>query len=101
VFDDEDGSAGDGFRLVRESRMRGRWTELGARDGQLNIERGAGCGPRLEPDAAAMLLHDRVRDRQAETGSLAHFLRREKRVEDLRLDFVRNSRAIVVDFEDD
>ena len=47
-----------------------------------------------------MFLHDGVRDRQAETGTLANFFRREERVEDLRLQFVRDARAIVVDLED-
>ena len=37
-----------------------------------------------------MLLHDRVGDRQAEPGALADFLRREERVEDLRLQVVGN-----------
>ena len=48
-----------------------------------------------------MLLDDRVRDRQAETGPFADFLRREKRIEDLRLQLVGNARAVVVDLEDD
>ena len=59
------------------------------------------CRTRLEPDAAAVLLHDRVGDRQAEAGALADFLRREERIEDLRLQIVGNARAVVVDFEDD
>ena len=48
-----------------------------------------------------MLLHDRVRDGQAEAGALADFLRREERIEDLRLHLVGNARAVVVDLEDD
>jgi hypothetical protein len=48
-----------------------------------------------------MFLDDRVGDRQPQTRSLADFFRREKRIEDLRLDLLRNSRAVIVDFEND
>ena len=46
-----------------------------------------------------MLLHDRVGDRQPEAGALADLLRREERIEDLRLQLVGNARAVVVDLE--
>ncbi len=46
-----------------------------------------------------MLLHDGIGDRQPEPGPLADLFRREKRVEDLRLKIVRNSRSVVVDLE--
>ena len=54
-----------------------------------------------QSDPAAVLLDDRVRDGQAQAGALADFLRREKRVEDLRLQFLRDPRTVVVDLEDD
>ena len=52
-------------------------------------------------DAAAVLLHDRVGDRQPEARALADLLRREERIEDLRLHLFRNPGPIVVDLEDD
>ena len=58
-----------------------------------------GLRVRLEPDAAAVLLHDRVGDGQAKAGALADFLRREKRIEDLALPLFRNPRPIVIDLE--
>ena len=48
-----------------------------------------------------MLLHDRIGHRQAEARALADLFRRKKRIEDLRLQIFRNSRAIVIDFEED
>ena len=47
-----------------------------------------------------MLLHDRVCDGQAEASAFADFLGREKRIEDLRLQFVGDARPIVVDLEE-
>ena len=46
-----------------------------------------------------MLLRDRVGDGEAEAGPFADFLRREERVEDLRLRVAWNARSIVGDFE--
>src|SRR5258706_403206 len=57
--------------------------------------------PGLEPDTSTMLLDDGVRDGQAKTGALADFLRREKRIEDFRLDLLGNAWTVVVDLEDD
>ena len=48
-----------------------------------------------------MFLDDRIRDGQAESGSLANVLRREKRVEDFRLNLLRDPRPIVIDLEHD
>ncbi len=56
---------------------------------------------RANPDPPAVLLDDRVGDGQAQAGSLAHFLRREERVEDLRPRLLRYPRPIVVHLEDD
>ena len=85
---------------LRRSR-RGERRERRAADGQLHVERGARRGPRFQADAPAVLLHDGVRDGQPEARALAHFFRREEGVEDLRLHVRRDSRAIVVDLEDD
>ena len=68
---------------------------------QLDVERRADVRTRLEPDAPAVLLHDRVGHGQPETGALADLLRREERIEDLRLQLVGNARPVVVDFEHD
>jgi len=59
----------------------------------------AGDRTRLEPDAPAVFLDDGVGDREAQTGALAHFLRREERVEDAALLLDRNARTIVIDLE--
>jgi len=47
-----------------------------------------------------MFLHDRVRHREAQPGALADFLGREKRVEDLGLEILRDTRPVIVDFDD-
>ena len=83
------------------ARLSGVGGSLRSSDRQLDVERRAAIRPRLETDAAAVLLHDRVGDRQAEPGALADFLRREERVEDLRLQIVGDSGAVVVDLEHD
>ena len=46
-----------------------------------------------------MLLNDRVGDSQPEPGTLADFLGREERIEDLRLQLLWDPRPIVVDLE--
>ena len=48
-----------------------------------------------------MLLHDRVRDRQAESRALSDLLRREEGIEDPGLHVLRHARPIVVHLEDD
>jgi hypothetical protein len=48
-----------------------------------------------------MLLNDGVRDRQAEPRTLSDLLRREERIEDLRLQFLGYPGAVVVDLEHD
>ena len=102
VFDDQHRRARRPRRPAPASRAAaGAGGSLPPRHRQLHEERRAASRPRLEPDAPAVLLHDRVGDGQAEAGALADFLRREERVEDLRLHVVRNARAVVVDLEDD
>ena len=49
----------------------------------------------------AVFLDDGVGNRKPEAGPLANLLRRKKRVEDLWLYFLRNSRSIVIDLEHD
>ena len=84
-------------RLLR--RSRGRRIQVLTRDRQLDEERRALAFLRRQPDAAAVFLHDRVGDGEAEPGALADFLRREERIEHLALTLLRNARAIVIDFE--
>src|SRR5439155_23873418 len=101
VLDDEDRRTRDGLGGAVELRARDRRRpELAAADRQLHVERRAGIGARLEAEPPSVLLHDRVRHRQAEAGALSDFLRREKRIEDLRLQILRNAGTVVVDLED-
>src|SRR5262245_15160781 len=72
-----------------------------AADGQLDEERRASSQARSEANSPAVLLDDRVGDRQPEPGSLSDLLRREERIENLRLQIIRNAGTIVVDFEND
>src|SRR5678816_4147818 len=48
-----------------------------------------------------MLMDDRVSNRQAEAGPLPDLFRREERVENLRLQIIRNTGTVVIDLEDD
>ena len=65
IFHDEHRRASDRRRLRRTAFADdGRRRQLASADGQLDVERRAGAGPRLEPDPAAVLLHDRVGDGQ-------------------------------------
>ena len=52
-------------------------------------------------DRSAQLLDDAVRDRQSESGPLAHLLRGEERVEDTRQRVRRNAGAAITDCDAD
>ena len=83
VFDHQHAQSLERFerdRLLRRS-CRGRVQVL-TRYRQLDEERRTLALLRREPDTAAVLLHDRVGDGEAEAGALADFLRREERIED-------------------
>ena len=82
-------------------RPRQRRLERAGAGRQLHRERRAALRLRLERDAAAVLLDDRVGDRQPEAGALADLLGGEERIEDLRLHVFRHARPIVVDLEHD
>src|SRR4029079_19690838 len=84
-------------RLLAE---RGRLEEAGgfrAGHRKLHEERRALSLMRFEPYSAAVLLDDGKRHPQPEYRTFAELFRREKRIEDLRLHFVRNARTVVVD----
>ena len=98
VLDDEHGRAGERCE-VGLLRRHGGALQRRAADGKLDVERRARAGTRRKADPAAVLLHDRIRHGQAEARALADFLRREERIEDLRLQLLGDSRAVIVDLE--
>ena len=81
-------------------RSRDRRLERPDTDRQLDVEGGAAPRLRLDGQAPAMFLDDRVRDGQPEARSFTDLLRREKRIENLRLHVLGHTRPVVVDLED-
>src|SRR5882724_5827185 len=57
-------------------------------------------GNGLDGDKPAHLLDDTMHEVQAEPGTLAYSFGRKKRVENARLDFGRDSRAIIGDLDE-
>ena len=93
VFDDQHASARQLLQFLGRRRRARRLPQRAAGDRQLHEERRAAPGRRLDANAPAVLLDDRVRDGQSEPGALADVLGREERVEDLGLHVVGHSRA--------
>ena len=94
--------AGATAHIARQRRGLGRGrAHAASRRRQLEEERRPVSRRRLHADAPAVLLHDRVGDRQAEPGALPDLLGREERVEDPRHRIFRHPRPIVVQLEHD
>ena len=96
-----DGGVDRACRYGRPRPWLWRRRQACAGDREFHEERCARPARRLESDASAMFADDGIGHREAEPGPLADFLRREERVEDLRLHVARDAGAVVVDLEDD
>ena len=70
-----------------------------AKSRQIDAERGA-TGAAFKLDAPLMFFDDFLDNIQAESAPFARRFRREKRLEDARLDLVRNAAAGIGDFDE-